>query len=91
MDLMPIYRCPDTSRKAKGRKIYPYLLRSLRIEHLDQSLHRTPGRVGGGLRSGVWRSDIIVCRENDPPDHLLFRLPPDAGRLAKFLISPHVG
>ena len=32
MNLMPIYQKPDTSAPAKGHKIYPYLLRSLRID-----------------------------------------------------------
>jgi putative transposase len=28
MGLMPIYQKPNTSKAAKGHKIYPYLLRS---------------------------------------------------------------
>jgi putative transposase len=32
MRLMPIYQKPDTSRPAKGRKTYPYLLGGLRVE-----------------------------------------------------------
>jgi len=37
MGLMPIYQKPNTSRKAKGRKIYPYLLKGLRIERPNQA------------------------------------------------------
>jgi putative transposase len=36
MNLMPIYRKPDTSAPAKGHKIYPYLLRGLRIDRPNQ-------------------------------------------------------
>jgi len=32
MGLMPIYQTPNTSRPAKDHKIYPYLLRDLRVE-----------------------------------------------------------
>ena len=49
MGLMPIYQRPNTSRKATGRKICPYLLRSLRVKRPNQSLRRTLDRVGGGL------------------------------------------
>ncbi len=42
MGLMPIYQKPNTSRPARGHKIYPYLLRGLRVERPNQ----------------VWRSDI---------------------------------
>ena len=42
MGLMPIYQKPNTSRPAKGHKIYPYLLRGLRVERPNQ----------------VWCSDI---------------------------------
>ena len=42
MGLMPIYQRPNTSKAAKGHKIYPYLLRGLRVEHPNQ----------------VWCSDI---------------------------------
>jgi putative transposase len=31
MGLMPIYQKPNTSKAAKGHKIYPYLLRGLRV------------------------------------------------------------
>ena len=31
MGLMPIYRKPRTSIPAKGHKVYPYLLRGVRI------------------------------------------------------------
>ena len=36
MDLMPIYQKPNTSKAAKGHKIYPYLLRGLRVERPNQ-------------------------------------------------------
>jgi len=43
MGLMPIYQKPNTSKAAKGHKIYPYLLRGLRVDRPNQ----------------VWCSDII--------------------------------
>ena len=42
MGLMPIYQKPNTSRPAKGHKIYPYLLKGLRVTRPNQ----------------VWASDI---------------------------------
>ncbi len=36
MGLMPIYQRPKTSTKAKGHKIWPYLLRGLRIDQPNQ-------------------------------------------------------
>lgn len=36
MGLMPIYQKPNTSRAAKGHKIYPYLLRGLRVDRPNQ-------------------------------------------------------
>ncbi len=42
MGLMPIYQKPNTSRPAKEHKIWPYLLRGLRVERPNQ----------------VWASDI---------------------------------
>ncbi len=42
MGLMPIYQRPNTSKAAKGHKIYPYLLRGLRVTRPNQ----------------VWCSDI---------------------------------
>ena len=36
MSLMPIYQKPNTSKAAKGHKIYPYLLRGLRVERSNQ-------------------------------------------------------
>jgi putative transposase len=36
MGLMPIYQKPNTSRAAKGHKIYPYLLRALRVDRPNQ-------------------------------------------------------
>ena len=36
MGLMPIYQRPNTSRKAKGHKIWPYLLRGLAITRPNQ-------------------------------------------------------
>jgi putative transposase len=36
MGLMPIYRKPNTSKAAKGHKIYPYLLRGLRVDRPNQ-------------------------------------------------------
>jgi len=36
MGLMPIYQKPNTSRPAKGHKIYPYLLRELRVGRPNQ-------------------------------------------------------
>jgi putative transposase len=36
MGLMPIYRQPRTSVPAKGHKIYPYLLRGMRIDRPNQ-------------------------------------------------------
>ena len=42
MGLMPIYQKPNTSKAVKGHKIYPYLLRGLRVDRPNQ----------------VWCSDI---------------------------------
>ena len=36
MGLMPIYRQPQTSIPAKGHKLYPYLLRGVRIDRPNQ-------------------------------------------------------
>ena len=36
MGLMPIYRRPRASIPAKGHKVYPYLLRGVRIERANQ-------------------------------------------------------
>lgn len=36
MGLMPIYQKPNTSKPAKGHKIYPYLLRGLRVDRPNQ-------------------------------------------------------
>jgi putative transposase len=36
MGLMPIYQKPNTSKAAKGHKIYPYLLRELRVDRPNQ-------------------------------------------------------
>ncbi len=36
MGLMPIYQKPNTSKAAKGHKIYPYLLRGLRVSRPNQ-------------------------------------------------------
>jgi putative transposase len=36
MGLMPIYQKPNTSRPSKGHKTYPYLLKGLRVERLNQ-------------------------------------------------------
>jgi len=36
MGLMPIYQRPKTSKAAKGHKIYPYLLRGLRVDRPNQ-------------------------------------------------------
>jgi len=36
MGLMPIYQKPNTSKAAKGHKIYPYLLRGLWVERPNQ-------------------------------------------------------
>ena len=36
MGLMPIYQKPNTSKAAKGHKIYPYLLRGLRMDRPNQ-------------------------------------------------------
>ncbi|MDW3221897.1 MAG: IS3 family transposase [Paracoccaceae bacterium] len=43
MGLMPIYQKPTPSKAAKGHKIYPYLLRGLRVDRPNQ----------------VWCADII--------------------------------
>ncbi|MFV1968656.1 MAG: IS3 family transposase [Pirellulaceae bacterium] len=37
MGLMPIYQKPNTSKAAKGHKIYPYLLRGLRVDQANQA------------------------------------------------------
>jgi putative transposase len=37
MGLMPIYQKPNTSKAAKGHKIYPYLLRGLRVTRPNQA------------------------------------------------------
>ena len=36
MGLMPIYQKPNTSKAAKRHKIYPYLLRGLRVDRPNQ-------------------------------------------------------
>ena len=36
MGLMPIYQKPNTSKAAKGHKIYPYLQRGRRVERPNQ-------------------------------------------------------
>ena len=36
MGLMPIYQKPNTNKAAKGHKIYPYLLRGLRVDRPNQ-------------------------------------------------------
>jgi len=36
MGLMPIYQKPNTSKAARGHKIYPYLLRALRVDRPNQ-------------------------------------------------------
>jgi putative transposase len=36
MGLMPIYQKPNTSKAAKGHKIFPYLLRGLRVDRPNQ-------------------------------------------------------
>ena len=36
MGLMPIYQKPNTSKAAKGHKIYPYLLRGMRVDRPNQ-------------------------------------------------------
>ena len=36
MGIMPIYQKPNTSKAAKGHKIYPYLVRGLRVERPNQ-------------------------------------------------------
>ncbi|WP_409202531.1 IS3 family transposase [Sulfitobacter sp. W027] len=36
MGLMPIYQKPNTSKAANGHKIYPYLLRGLRVDRPNQ-------------------------------------------------------
>ena len=36
MGLMPIYQKPNTSKAAKGHRIYPYLLRGLRVNRPNQ-------------------------------------------------------
>lgn len=35
--LMPIYQKPNTSKATKGHKIYPYLLRGLRVDRPNQA------------------------------------------------------
>jgi hypothetical protein len=42
MGLMPIYQKPNTSKAAKGHKIYPYLLRTLLVD--------LPARLGERIR-----------------------------------------
>lgn len=37
MGLMPIYQKPNTSRPAKGHKIWPYLLKGLRVDRPNQA------------------------------------------------------
>nr|WP_245958319.1 IS3 family transposase [Pelagibacterium sediminicola] len=37
MGLMPIYQKPNTSRPAKGHKVWPYLLKGLRVERPNQA------------------------------------------------------
>jgi putative transposase len=36
MNLMPIYQKPNASKAAKRHKIYPYLLRGLRVDRPNQ-------------------------------------------------------
>jgi putative transposase len=37
MGLEAIYRRPNTSRPAPGHKIYPYLLRTMKVENPNQA------------------------------------------------------
>ena len=45
--IMPIYQKPNTSKAAKGHKIYPYLLRGLRVGRPNQVWC-----VNGGAKTG---------------------------------------
>ena len=47
MGLMPIYQRPNTSKAAKGHKIYPYLLRGIQVTRPNQ----------------VWASDITYSAD----------------------------
>ncbi|REG53307.1 transposase (plasmid) [Paracoccus versutus] len=57
MGLMPIYQKPNTSRPAKGHKIWPYL----QIENARQPLHEFRASLGNntdiGGRYGRWRQN----------------------------------
>lgn len=46
MGLMPLYQKPNTNKAAKGHKVYPYLLRGLRVDRPNQ----------------VWCADITYLR-----------------------------
>jgi hypothetical protein len=41
MRLVPIYQVPNTSRKHAQHKIYPYLLRGMKIDRPTNQLRRT--------------------------------------------------
>jgi putative transposase len=47
MGIAAIYRRPNTSKPVPGHKIYPYLLRGVKIERADQ----------------VWAMDISVPQQ----------------------------
>ncbi|MGR3433319.1 MAG: IS3 family transposase, partial [Shimia sp.] len=54
MGLMPIYRRPNTSKLAKGRQPFPYLLRGLTIDRpsLVRGYHVSPHATGISLPGG---------------------------------------
>lgn len=50
MGIEALYRRPNTSKPAPGHKIYPYLLRGVRVERPNQELCR---KVGDGVRKAA--------------------------------------
>lgn len=57
--LMPIYQKPNLSKAAKGPKIYPYLLRGLRLDRPNQV--RCPEIIYLAMRHGFLYLVVIMC------------------------------
>jgi putative transposase len=61
MGLMPIYQKPNTSKAAKGHKIYPYLLRGLRVDRPNQVWCAPSRDIALQCPVGQWTSRICQC------------------------------